>query len=174
MMRRQLLLAAALVVAGVVCGEPFSKMSGTYRYAPTEGEAEAVANAVEQAVVEMSRLLRPIARPRLRNVTRQWDEFTITISDSGVSFIRPELPDFKVELGGAAARWVGDDGKEYQASFAVTNKTSLVQTIKADDGGRTQIFTLDESGVVLTVKTAVNSPKLKAPLNYSRTYRKTE
>ncbi len=172
-MRRWAVIGLALA-AGIASGGAPEVLSGAYVHAGGEAEARAVAAAVDQAVKAMNMLARPIARPRLQHATRAWETFTLTIHTNAVRFTRPGRPDFAVALGGAAAEWIGDDGKSYQASFAAAADGTVTQTVTAEDGGRVQVFALGADGSTLTVATTVNSPKLKKPLTYQRMYRRRD
>lgn len=171
---KRLAVMCLVLAARIACSADSQALNGAYVHVGDAAETQAVAAAVDQAVKALNMLARPIARPRLQNATRAWEAFTLTIHTNAVHFTRPERPDFTVALGGAAAEWIGDDGKSYRASFAAADDGTVTQTVMSEDGGRVQVFALADDGKTLTVMTTVNSVKLKKPLVYVRTYRRRE
>lgn len=147
--------------------------TGTYVYAGNTNEQALRTQAIDETVASMTRILRPIARPRLNAVTKPYPRITLTIKDRTLTFARPasaQVPDTTAALDGTSAPWTGDDGKAYQASFTETPEGLLKQVIHASDGGREQIFALSADGQTLTVTVTITSGKFNVPLTYKLTY----
>jgi hypothetical protein len=118
----------------------------------------------------MNVLTRGIARGRLRKTNPPYPTIDISLGNDNVSVLAGPGPRIVMPRSGSTVRWKRADGE----TFNVTGKLSgdsLVQTFDANDGRRTNVFSVGSDGR-LTMSVTVTSPRLPAPLRYKLVYGK--
>jgi hypothetical protein len=83
-----------------------------------------------------------------------------------------ERQPIRLPASGAAVPWRREDGELFDVS-ARLSEGALVQQYTAEDGQRSNVFTLSEDGDLLHMQVTVRSPKLKDDVVYRLAYRRT-
>jgi len=125
---------------------------------------------IEAATAPMNFVTRPIARSRLKKTNDVYPAIRIEREAGGFSLQFGERAPQHLPDDGRAVPWTREDGEKFLVS-ARMDQDDLVQTYKAADGERTNVFHLDPAGRTLTLKVTVTSPRLPGPLTYAITYR---
>lgn len=125
---------------------------------------------IEAATAPMNFVTRPIARSRLKKTNSAYQlirlertpgEFVITYDGR-----QPQ----HMPINGSAVSWKREDGETFLIS-ARADKDDLVQTYKAEDGARTNVFHVDPATRMLTLTVTVTSAKLPKPVVYAIIYK---
>jgi hypothetical protein len=150
-----------------------ARFAGSYRYAGTEAEQRARAQAIEHSLEALFFAVRGIARAKVVERTRIMPTCRFEFIEGS---IRSTVPGHAVaispETGAPAPYRVGDDAIVLSQRF---EGQRLVQVFRADEGGtRTNEFTLSADGALLVMKATLSSPRLPIPVVYTLTYRRTE
>jgi hypothetical protein len=151
-------------------GAQESKLAGKF---VNEAQSEAaIDTAIETAVAKMNFVKRPIARGRLKknNTAHQRAEIATTPQEISVAF--DGRAPVRMPADGTTAKWKREDGEAFDVS-ARWQGDKLVQTFKAEDGQRTNTFSLGSDGAQLRVDVEITSPQLPEPLRYTLTFTRT-
>ena len=127
-----------------------------------------VHRAIETTVGRMNFIARPIARSRLRKTNPVHDRVVIAWTPAQVSVTTGEAAPV-TSAPGVTGRWRRGDGE----TFGLTQRWDgprLVQTFRADDGARTNTYTLSPDGRTLSLDVQITSPRLPRPLAYRLVY----
>ncbi len=136
----------------------------------TLASAPDLAKVIEAATASMNFIIRPIARSRLNKTNAVYPTLRIEQETGGVSIQYGERQAQHLPADGRTVEWVREDGEKFLISTRV-DQDDLVQTYKAGDGERTNVFHVDPASRTLTLKVTVTSPRLPGPLSYAITYR---
>lgn len=166
-----LLLLAPLSAARATAEEEDvrTRYTGTFRFVGGQQERAALDRALEKSLKDVSWILRPFVRSRLRDKTSIVPWFTFTFPPG---WIRTVVPDHRPALS-------PDSGKE--VDYVLDGETirmtqrfhgeHLVQGFRAHEGTRVNEYVpADRDTLVLHV--TVQSPRLSKPVRYALTYRK--
>lgn len=163
---------AALADAGDGAGESAADAplySGSYKVAATEAEKAARQKSVDATVSEFFALTRPIARGRIEKKTHISDWVTIKQNTSNVVI---QFEGRGVETCPFKGSSKGKDPEGNEAEFAAEWQGSkLVQTVKTEEGKRTNTFALQADGS-LKLSVELRSTKFKTPVHYTVSYAK--
>ena len=151
---------------------PQQRFAGTFRYAGGEAQRQGLEAAIEAAASELNALIRGIGRKRLKESNPVREQITIAVDGDKVSMTFEPGRTVTGRLEGPSVPWTSDSGKPVQVTFSLV-KGRLVQTFKAEDGGRRSVYSLDETGARLTLSVTITSERLSNPLKYALTYRRT-
>lgn len=141
-------------------------LSGTW----TLATAPDIAKAIEAAVAPLNFLVRPIARKRLAKTNTAYGTLRITQEGSDIAIQTDQRPPQRMPADGQPVAWTREDGETFMISARMDGE-DLVQTFKAHDGERTNVYRLDPATHALTLSVTVASPRLPAPLVYTLVYR---
>ena len=172
-MRRQrtrtliLALAALALPLGAAAGAQESTMRGTYTL--DRAHSDDVNRAIESAVARMSFVTRPIARGRLRRTNQPYQRLEINYTQAQVSVKTDNRRPMEAPANGQPVKWTREDGEVFDLSAEWQNGR-LVQTFRAEDGSRTNSFTISPDGRTLTLHVTVRSPRLSSPVEYNLVY----
>jgi hypothetical protein len=145
-----------------------SGLEGRFEYSDDPAERAAREQAIEATAKEVSFVIRPIARSRLRSGTRTapWIELRANRDEISVQF-QGRTP-MVASSGGGPATWKNEDGNPVNVQYRMEGQT-LVQVLTTPEGSRTNRFTpRPDGGIKLAIEVA--SPKLPRPLKYELTY----
>jgi hypothetical protein len=142
--------------------------TGTYRLEDAAAVGKAIEQAIEQAIAPMNVITRTVARGRLRETNSPYQVVVFDIRDGAIRFTRDGGNPVLSDAVGTPVPWKREDGKLYEVTQAADG-TTLRQCFRAEDGSRTNLFSLSEDAGRLTVAVTVTSPKLPKPLTYSMT-----
>lgn len=172
-MRRSVLLLVVLLAA--LGFRPLhaqdARLEGAFVYAPEASED--VEAAIDAAVDDLNFIVRPIARRRLRDatepirrVTFEQRPGTIVISTGDAANPTRTAPD------GTPAPWTRTNGETVDVATR-WDGDMLFQTFDAEDGMRTNAYTLSADGDTLRMAVTIRSPRLPEPVEYTLVYRRT-
>lgn len=154
-----LILMLCLVAPGAAADAPW--LGVFVNEQPSRAHIDA---AIETAVGKMNFIKRPIARSRLQSTNMPYARVAISRMAETISVALDDQPAIVTPASGEAIKWTRSDGEVFDVSGTIA-AGSLVQTFKAEDGQRVNVFSADASGR-LTLKATITSPQLSAPLNY--------
>jgi hypothetical protein len=156
------LLAAFALPAAAQAQE--SSMRGTFVI--DRAHSDDVNRAIETAVARMSFVTRPIARGRLRRTNSVYNRVVINYTNAEVSTTFDQRHAIVSPANGQPVAWTREDGEKFQLSTSWENGR-LVQTFRAEDGSRTNTYSISADGRTLTMHVTLRSPRLSAPLEYN-------
>jgi len=136
----------------------------------TLAKAPDLPKVIEAATEAMNFVTRPIARSRLGKTNSIYQTLRLGREAGAFSIQYDQRQPQIMPADGQAVAWTREDGEELLIS-ARMDRDDLVQTYKAKDGARTNVFHLDPATRILTLQVTVTSPRLPGPLNYAITYR---
>ncbi len=171
------LAAAAVVCAmtmlpmGANAAEATASWNGAYAYAGGDAGRQAMLQAVDTAAAGVSFVIRPIARKRLRDTNQPYDTVSFRIQPGEIVCTRNGKSPIRSDEKGTPVQWTREDGKLYQVTQQFKDG-AFTQLYKAEDGSRTNHFTLSADGAKLSLEVTVESPKLPKPLRYSLEFRR--
>lgn len=155
------LLAAFAIPAAANAQE--SSMRGTFTI--NRQQSDDINRAIEAAVSKMSFITRPIARGRLRRTNQMYQRVVVNFTPAQVSTTFDQRHAIESPANGQAVPWTREDGERFQLSTAWENGR-LVQTFRAEDGSRTNTYSISPDGRTLTMHVTLRSPRLSAPVEY--------
>lgn len=150
---------------------PQRRFAGTFKFSGGEAQRQNLETAIEAAAQQLSAIIRPIGRKRLRESNPIREQITIAVDGERVSTTFAAGRTVTGTLGGPSVPWTSDSGKPVQVAFSMV-KGRLVQVYTADDGGRRSVYTLDDTGDKLTLSVTITSERLTEPLKYALTYKR--
>jgi hypothetical protein len=171
-MRLQLLAIALLAFAATAPASSSAQtpsLDGSYTFIVEASDD--VNRAIEQAVSGMNFITRPVARSRLRRLNLPYQRLRISQTPTEVTTIPDSHTPVVSPLDGTTIRWRREDGESFDVSTQWEDG-ALRQTFKAEDGQRTNRYSLAPDGKTLTMQVTITSPRLPKPLTYSLRYRK--
>jgi len=119
---------------------------------------------IEAATASMNFITRPIARSRLNKTNEVYQTVRIEREAGTISIQYGQRQPQRMPADGSTVAWTREDGEKAE-------RDDLVQTYKAEDGERTNVFHVDPDSRILTLKVTVTSPRLPRPVSYAITYR---
>jgi hypothetical protein len=138
---------------------------GTWQLASDPG----IPGIIEKATTSMNFITRPIARARLKKTNSAYRRVVISRSATEFTIQYEDRPAQHMPVSGQAVPWVREDGEKFLIS-ARMDREDLIQTYKAEDGERTNVFHADGMGG-LSLGVTVRSPRLPGPVTYTLPYR---
>ncbi|HET7464458.1 MAG TPA: hypothetical protein VFJ82_24580 [Longimicrobium sp.] len=168
-MRRQrtrtlLLALAALALPLATATAQESSMRGTFTL--DRAHSDDINRAIEAAVNKMSFITRPIARGRLRRTNAAYQRVVINYTNEQVSTTFDQRHAIQSPGNGTPVKWTREDGEKFDLSTEWQGQR-LIQTFRAEDGSRTNTYTISPDGHTLTMHVTIRSPRLSAPLEYN-------
>jgi len=156
-------LAAALAVPAAARAQE-SSMRGTFVI--DRAHSDDVNRAIDQAVARMSFVTRPIARGRLRRTNTVYQRVVVNFTQTEVSTTFDQRRAITSPANGQPVKWTREDGEVFDLSTEWQGQR-LVQTFRAEDGTRTNTYTISADGRVLTMHVVLRSPRLSGPVEYN-------
>lgn len=144
------------------------ELTGSYNL--VAAESDDVKAAIEEAVRGMNFITRPIARGRLTRTNQPYRRITIQQAGDEVTIITDERP-IVARADGNPMEWTREDGEVMDLTTRWVG-TTLEQTFVADDGQRSNAFTLSPDGRTLEMLVTITSPRLDKDVRYTLRYRK--
>jgi hypothetical protein len=144
-------------------------LDGSYTFAAEASDD--IHRAIDQVVAGMNFITRPVARSRLRKLNVPYQRVRISQTPSEVTTVADTQPPIVSPLDGSTIRWRRDDGEIFDVT-AQWEDGGLRQTFKAEDGQRTNVYSLSPDGRTLIMNVTLTSPRLSKPLTYTLRYRK--
>jgi hypothetical protein len=159
-----LLPLAALLALPLSARAQESSMRGTFVLSPQQSDN--VQHAIEAGVSKMNFITRPIARGRLRRTNPVYQHVAINFTPAQVAVTFDNRHPVESPANGQPIKWTREDGEKFDLSTEWQNGR-LVQTFRAEDGTRTNTFTVSPDGHTLTMHTVIRSPRLPQPVEYN-------
>lgn len=146
------------------------RLVGTYRFVGGQKEIREVERAIDEAVDEMSFLIRGIARKRLKEPNLPTDEVQISLGNGKITISRSGQPAIAAPATGEVVTWRNPrNGNELEVTHRVTKAGALEQRLVGDRGVSTNLFSLSKEGR-LVLKTTIDADKLPSTIRFSTTY----
>lgn len=161
----------ALLIAPAAWADEAFGLQGTYVFVPAQSAD--IAAAVETAVEKMNFIKRPIARNRLKKTNTAYQRIHLARTGSDYEITYDERKPIRMPANGAPVKWTREDGEVFDVS-AARQSEQLLQTYKAEDGTRVNMFRWDEGAQRLYLDVTVTSGQLPQPLKYTLVYRRAE
>jgi len=139
-------------------------MRGTFTL--DRAHSDDVNRAIEQAVSKMSFITRPIARGRLRRTNQPYQRVVVSFTPQQVTTTFDQRHAIESPANGQPIKWRREDGETLDLSTE-WQAGRLVQTFRAEDGSRTNTYSISPDGRTLTIHVTIRSPRLSAPVEYN-------
>ncbi|HWS72679.1 MAG TPA: hypothetical protein VN605_11220 [Thermoanaerobaculia bacterium] len=159
-----LLLLTLIAPVTFAADEP---LAGHYRL--DAKASDNVGAAIESQTASMNFITRPIARGRLKKTNPAYETIGIAFPTNNISVALDQRKPIVFPASGTAVKWTREDGEKFDLSGHVTNGV-LTQTFVAEDGRRTNTYTLSPDGKMMTLNVKVESPRLPKPVTYKLVY----
>ena len=164
MIRSNLILP--LLLAAPLAAQGSDACLGTWKLA-SEPDLPGI---IEKATAPMNFITRPIARARLKKTNAAYRQVVITRAGGEYTIQYDHRSPQHMPVSGQSVAWTREDGEKFQIS-ALVEGDNLVQTYKAEDGERINVFHGDGAGG-LALGVTVKSPRLPKPVTYTIPYRR--
>jgi len=133
--------------------------------------------AINRSVARMNIIVRQIARPRLRSTNTMYPTLVVSQENSNVRVDMAGRPTLSTPYNGQPVLWQRETGRtcpEIKGDCVRVTSTvengHLRQIFQAEDGRRTNLYTVSGDGKTMTMDVTIESPKLPQPLNYKLVY----
>jgi len=162
---------AAVLIAGIVrpAAAQTPNLQGVYTLDPST--AGGVQQAIKNVTSQMGFFKQGIAQKRLTASNQPPPTLTITQTATDITIQGAAGPAIRTSMNGTPVAVTGQDGTQAQVS-SIWQGSTLQRTFTAQDGVRTNTYSLDPSGKTLTVGVQLTSPELPQPLTYQLLYRR--
>ncbi len=145
--------------------------NGNYRYSGGSAQREALAAAIEDAVLQLNVAIRGIGRKRLTNTNPIDDTLEIVVSGDKVQTIFETGFDAECTVDGGTVHWTSKKGDKYKVRVRKKD-TKIVQIIEGEDGVKTTVFVLSADKQTLTVHHKIEADRLDEPMTYKLSYKR--
>jgi hypothetical protein len=161
------MLAMALSGASLA-GDP-SGFAGTWIRDRANGES--IGKAIESYVADFDSVMKIQIGERLGEVSRSADQLVIAVVDSGrkIGIGENGRVGTAVSLDGKAVSIQGESGETFVLSRTMA-ADKLSESYQADDGSRTNVYSVADKGRSLLVDVKIESPYMPKPLFYKLVY----
>jgi hypothetical protein len=161
--------------AGGPAAPSADRIEGEYRFVGGHEEVAAVERSIDDAVEEMSFLIRGLARRRLREPNLPTRELSISLDEGRITVSRNGQPAISGPQGGEEVEWRNpNNGNKLRVRYRLTDAGTLEQRLVGDRGLSVNRYVLGADGATLTVHTTITAEQLSDPLRFSTTYVRSE
>jgi hypothetical protein len=143
-------------------------------------QSDNVGAKINATISPMNVLVRQLARPRLRATNVPYPQLIFDVGDN-VHVDMPGYPSVSSPADGRPAFWHRKTGRSCAQMHGdcvevttVWEAGRLLQTFRAQDGQRQNIFTLSPDATTLSMAVTMTSPRLPGPLAYRLVYTRAE
>ncbi|HEU4558087.1 MAG TPA: hypothetical protein VFS20_09565 [Longimicrobium sp.] len=157
------LLALALLALFSTAARAQSRLDGSWTR--NRQQSDNVNAAIDAAIKPMNFLVRAVARGRLRTANVAYERLVITSTEDTVNVTYHERAPVITPANGTVVKWWREDGQDFDVSTEWENGR-LIQTFRAPDGRRVNVYSVSADGRTLTMDVTLTSPRLSAPLRY--------
>jgi hypothetical protein len=164
--RRRLPLWIAIALGWTSAHADNPSLQGTF--VSEQQSVEPITTAIETAVSKMNFIKRPIARSRLKKTNDAHRRVEIALGEPQIAVAFDGHKPVQMPADGKTIRWTREDGETFDVN-AVWDGDQLVQTFKADDGTRSNTFSIAPDGR-LNMQVKLTSPQLDAPVTYTLSF----
>jgi hypothetical protein len=172
MLRSSLLVALAATVAATAPVEAQAgQINGTFTLVPAQSDN--VPQAINQAISGMNVATRQFARRRLSATNQPYQRVILATTPQQVTITTDQRAPITTRADGTAMDWRREDGDMFEVSTRWEgDRLRQVFRAKAEDGVRTNVWSLSPDGRTLTLNVAVTSGRLQQPLTYRLVYQR--
>jgi hypothetical protein len=165
-----LLVLAVLLGAAQPSHAAEPQLEAQWVWTGAASERAAVDAAIERSIDGLFILVRAVARGRLRERSLIPQRYALSLRDELESSSTGNLP-MRSPRDGKAVAYRSSLGEDVILQQHLDGGT-LVQELVAEDGMRTNTFTLAPDGASMTLQVRLTSGRLSHPLEYALTYRR--
>ena len=166
------MVAGLGMIAGVVMGGD-AVPAGKYVWTATSEEKAAIEAAVEDGARQVNRLIRSVARGRLRESTAPFQRLSFSRADGAVTMKRDDDTPISGAVDGTAFEWKRKDGKVFTVAQTLSTNVLTQTFTDSDKNARVnQYIFADDSALTLVITR--KSSSLESPVSYRLTYTKAE
>lgn len=145
---------------------------GTFTTTISKSEANRqVKEQIDDTVDELNFVLRPFARMRLKEATKQCEDIKIDFRGPELSIQCDDRPAAVAPVTGEQGLYVNEEEHRFALVYKLGQR-QILQVFADRDGQRKNLYSLSPDGRVLTIETTIESDRLPKPLEYTRTYEK--
>ena len=160
------------MAAGVAVGDN-AVLTGTYAWTATPEEKAAIEAAVEEGARQVNRLIRSVARGRLRESTAPFKKLAFSQSDGTVMMKRDDDTPITGAVDGEPFEWKRKDGKVFTVAQTLSTNVLTQTFTDSDKNTRVNQHIFADDGTLSLVIT-LKSSSLETPISYRLAYTKTE
>lgn len=124
----------------------------------------------EEGTAAMNFIVRPIARHRLNKTNWAYQEIHIARGPGEISIRCDDRQPVRMPDDGRVVDWIREDGERFLVC-ARMDRDDLVQTYKAEDGERINVYHVDPGTGLMSLTVTLKSGKLPKPIIYILTYK---
>ncbi|HWB80033.1 MAG TPA: hypothetical protein VG755_33945 [Nannocystaceae bacterium] len=159
--------AEAIEAGAAVSEAEADRFVGQYAFAGGEAQRAALRDAIEELVLQLTALIRGVAREKLTETNPVFEQVSIE-RRSGELVLRYGSLTNVCKLDGSASEVEGIDGSALKCRLSMQGD-ALVHRVDGARGGRVNTFTIGKNGR-LTMKTRIHSKMMPADLRYTLTF----
>jgi hypothetical protein len=154
-------------------GQQRALFEGTWRLATPRSQANGILDrAADAAANAMNFFVRGIARSRLREGSRLYEEVGLHFGDDGRLTVRFDEQSYTTRIGRTERRQ-NREGEERRVTQRFRANGQLEQVFETDSGTRWYVWTSTGEGR-LRLEVTTNSPQMPQPMVYVLDYRRAE
>jgi hypothetical protein len=163
-----MLVSAVLPLGGDAAAQP-PELEGTY---VLDGAAsDNVDDVIEQVVKDMNFVRRPLARKRLQATTKPSQHLEIAYAGADVTITTDGHSSIRTPVNGTPVEWTREDGETFVVTTTHDART-MTRVFRADDGERSNAYSLGPDPSTLTMRIVLTSPQLPLPVAYKLVYKR--
>lgn len=160
---------SSVVAAAETTDSPEVPYSGHFRFAGGKSQREGVAEAIERSVEALLPLFHSLARKRLEAANSVPSAVTMKMDGNDLVVTYGDLPPQRAPLDGSVRHWHNREGTKVKLTHELRGG-QLVQTTWGGGGGRVVVWSIDEAGKHLRMRSKMWSPQLPVPIEYRLTF----
>jgi hypothetical protein len=152
-------LALSLIAAGAEPGD----LQGVYIL--DRAASDNIDIAIDKGIGGMNFVIKPLARSRIARTNPLYERVEISRDDFNLQVRFDANKPIEMPLDGRSVPWVRQDGGTYDVTVQQID-SRLMMHFNANDGQRSNTFTLDPDGSRLRLDVVLTSQHLPRPINY--------
>jgi hypothetical protein len=164
----RILVACLLMLVAVALAQP-PELQGTY--ALDRAASDNIDEVIEQVVKDMNFVRKPLARKRLKATTQPSEHLQITYAGTDVTIVTDGGSSVRTPADGKPVDWTRDDGEKVVVTTTHEART-LTRVFRAEDGQRSNAYTISPDRSTLTMSIVLTSPQLPEPVAYKLVYKR--
>jgi hypothetical protein len=164
-----LLLAAIVLLSAADASAQPSELQGTYVL--DRGASDNIDEVIEHVVKDMNFVRKPLARKRLKTTTQPSEHLQITYAGADVTIVTDRGSTVRTPADGKPVEWTREDGERFVVTTTHEART-LTRVFRAEDGQRSNAYTISHDRSTLTMSIVLTSPQLPEPVAYKLVYKR--
>jgi hypothetical protein len=164
-----LTLAALVHVPGRDASAQPPELQGTY--ALDRAASDNIDEVIEHVVKDMNFVRKPLARKRLKATTLPSEHLQISYAGADVTIVTDGGSSVRTPADGKPVEWTRDDGEKVLVTTTHEART-LTRVFRAEDGQRSNAYTVSPDRSTLTMSIVLTSPQLPEPVAYKLVYKR--